>query len=69
MCPGVDGTKWGKLSPRSIPLLKETVDCSLERTVQLPAKMVKGDVFMVDAGKLVQAYSVLEFECRQQAVR
>lgn len=56
----INGTKWGNLSPRSIPLLKETIVVSLKQE-SLPRKMVKGDAFLVDAGKVVQAYSLLKF--------
>jgi alpha-L-rhamnosidase len=59
-----DGTKWGNLTPRSIPLLKETIVTPLKHE-RLPRKMAKGDVFIVDAGKLVQAYSILEFNASE----
>jgi hypothetical protein len=60
----IDGTKWGNFSPRSIPLLKETVVVPLKHE-SLPRKMVKGDAFIVDAGKVVQAFSVLNFEASE----
>ena len=59
-----DGTKWGNLTPRSIPLLKETIVTPLKHE-RLPRKMAKGDVCIVDAGKLVQAYSVLGFNASE----
>jgi len=60
----IDGSKWGNLTPRSIPLLKETNVTPL-KLESLPRNMFKGDVFIVDAGKVVQAYSLLDFNASE----
>lgn len=57
----VNGSKWGKLSTRSIPLLREKVVSPLKHR-PLPHQMTKGDILNIDVGKVVQAYSVLNFD-------
>jgi alpha-L-rhamnosidase len=74
----ISGNKWGSLVPRSIPLLreKEIVPVTISKTItsnqieiqnkslseNLPLKLDEGDQVVIDVGKMVQAYSVLDFD-------
>lgn len=73
----INGDDWGKLSPRTIPLLREveitpkeicqetlngktrTQSQSLLNT--FPLKMSTGHQLVIDVGKVVQAYPILDF--------
>ena len=73
----VSGDDWGKLTPRTIPLLRETAIFPLNisqaiadgkagaefRPIQSPfqLKLSKGNQVILDAGKVMQAYPVLNF--------
>lgn len=77
----VNGDDWGKLSPRSIPLLKEQtiiptkicqeiIDGEINNEPQLfskslPLKMKNGTQIVIDAGEMVQAYSILDFDAEE----
>lgn len=75
----VDGSQWGALRPRGIPLLRETVveplklversgapaDQPLNDT--LPLSLKAGESVIVDAGRFVQAYSVLDLDAQDGA--
>jgi alpha-L-rhamnosidase len=73
----IDGAPWGPLRPRRIPLLRETevgpltvVQWSEPRQLRgeppvadlLPLEMKAGDWLVLDAGRFVQAYSVVDLE-------
>ena len=66
----IDGNKWGSLQARSIPRLQETLIEPLycpEKSNQslsqiLPLTLATGEQTVVDAGRFVQAYTVLEFD-------
>jgi alpha-L-rhamnosidase len=56
----VSGSKWGRLYPRSIPLLKETA--VTPQMADLPADLKVGNSLVLDLGKAYQVYSLLELE-------
>jgi alpha-L-rhamnosidase len=77
----IDGNTWGKMFPRGIPLLRETIitpEYMARETIagqpeknrdyrqlladRLPLTMHKGHEIILDVGKTVQAYSVLDFD-------
>ncbi|MCL5019318.1 MAG: alpha-L-rhamnosidase N-terminal domain-containing protein, partial [Patescibacteria group bacterium] len=73
----VDGNLWGRMHPRSIPLLQENtiipnsiVQAKINGIVtnkiktlseHLPVTMGKDDKIIIDAGHVVQGYSILDF--------
>jgi len=77
----VDGNKWGKIIPRPIALLRETTIIPrniIKETVEektdyrikelakiLPITMETAHELVIDVGKTVQAYSVLEFNAEE----
>jgi alpha-L-rhamnosidase len=73
----IDGKRWGPLRPRRIPLLRETEigplsvvqwsrggDLRGEPPIAelLPLEMKAGDRLVLDAGRFVQAYSIVDLE-------
>jgi len=62
----IDGTKWGALSARRIPLLKETpLDVKLYGH-ELPVTLSAGQQLNFITDRLAQAYTVLDFEADNQ---
>lgn len=77
----VDGATWGPLHPRAIPLLREQVifpdtivqEIRSGRTLneiqpfrsQLPYALSQGDRIIIDVGRPVQGYPVLEFDATE----
>ena len=69
----VDGQKWGALRARSIPRLRETLieplllldTASKPLADAFPINLVAGGEVVIDAGRFVQAYTVLEFDAEE----
>ena len=59
----VDGAQWGLLTPRRIPLLRETpLPAPFSEGRTLPVTLTAGQEISFDLGRLAQAYTVLEME-------
>ena len=59
----VDGTQWGALTPRRIPLLRETsLPATFSGGQTLPVTLTAGQQISFDCGRLVQAYTTLDLE-------
>ncbi len=72
----IDGSLWGELKPRSIPLLREQEVKSLQiiehktktettQPLHLPISLQSGETLIIDAGEFTQAYSALDFEAEE----
>ena len=59
----VDGAQWGALTPRRIPLLRETpLPAALSDGQALPMTLTAGQNISFDVGRLAQAYTVLDLD-------
>jgi len=57
----IRGDGWGPLTARRIPMLRETpVPCTFEGDVKLPVTLQAGQKLYFNAGRIVQAYPVME---------
>jgi hypothetical protein len=61
----VDGSKWGPLTARRIPLLRETpVAVSFENGVALPVTLQAGQTLKFSTGRIVQAYPLITLDAQ-----
>ena len=59
----VDGAQWGPLTPRRIPLLRETpLPAAFSDGQALPVTLTAGQEISFDLGRLAQAYTALDLE-------
>ena len=59
----VDGTQWGLLTPRRIPLLRETpLPAPFADGQTLPVTLTAGQEINFDLGRLAQAYTALDLD-------
>jgi alpha-L-rhamnosidase len=59
----IDGSQWGPLSARRIPLLRDTpIEIKLKDNQEFPVTLSAGQQVSFDLDHLVQAYTVLDFE-------
>lgn len=59
----VDGAAWGILTPRRIPLLRETpLPTQLAGGMRLPVTLTAGQEISFDLGRLAQAYTTLDID-------
>ncbi len=60
---GVDGAQWGPLTPRRIPLLRETpLPATFAEGRALPLTLTAGQELQFDLGRLAQAYTALDID-------
>lgn len=59
----VDGSAWGPLVARRIPLLRDTpVEARFDDGIHLPVTLSAGQQLKFSTGRLVQAYTILELD-------
>ena len=59
----VDGAQWGPLTPRRIPLLRETpLPAKFAGGLTLPVTLTAGQQASFDVGRLAQAYTTLDID-------
>lgn len=64
----VDGKLWGPIRPRFMPLLRETpVSARPVGDRPMPVTLTAGEEVTLDAGKMVQAYLLMEFDAAEGA--
>ncbi len=71
----VDGSKWGTLCPRSLPLLRESEMTDLRvlpsnktLTATLPLELTSGTEIVIDLGRMAMAYGVVDLEADKGSV-
>ncbi len=62
----VNGQLWGKLSPRTIPLLRETImGGTVLNKNHLPVKLKAGQSVIIKANEMLQGFPVIQFESEE----
>ena len=65
----VDGTRWGKFTARTIPLLAEKeMDWQPPNRQQLPVELIAGQSYIIRANEMIQGFPKIKFEAEEGVV-